>query len=228
MYKIGIVSSILLNIILGIILFRKYHKDSPGENVQLEADSLAIRQRKAEIFVRNTICEWLYYPNTYDPVKTTIDSVFVGPLTDPECVNAAAKLIDLRSQYSSTQSAYNEAIDHIRFFGRTDFGTSHWGKDRDEAKAQMKQLQEKIENMESIIKNRNTSRDGEFIGWQVTHRYRAANQNGNVSFGDYLFILNPEITKCYFIYPLEEGDGNMKSLKSIRAVIEGELGLYKN
>lgn len=88
-------------------------------------------------------CDDLFYPNSYDPVKTSVDSVFYGPLTDTQCVNAAVELIDLRSQYSNAEYSYNEAVDQINFFGRTDLGPNHWGKDRDNAKAKIRELQEK-------------------------------------------------------------------------------------
>lgn len=225
--KIILSLSVLLNIILGCLFFLKSCSNSQyaDKNIDRKEDFVTL-QNKASVYMHNAICENLYYPNTYDPVKTTIDSVFYGPLTDRECVQAAEELIDLRSQYSSAQHAYNDAVDHIKFHGITDLGTFHWGKDRDEAKAKMQNLQEKIEQRQTIIRNRDTSMDGEFIGWQVAHRYRAANSKGDVSFGNVLYILDPALTKSYFRYSLDNNDKN--NLESIREVIESELGYKKN
>ena len=89
----------------------------------------------------------------------------------------------------------------------------------------MQNLQEKIEQRQLKIRNRDTSMDGEFIGWQVAHRYRAANSKGEVSFGNVLYILDPTLSKSYFRYSLESNNKN--NLESIREVIESELG-YKN
>ncbi|MDE6694686.1 MAG: hypothetical protein K2J57_02500 [Bacteroidales bacterium] len=86
-------------------------------------------------------------------------------------------------------------------------------------------LKEKIEQRQTNIRNRDTSMDGEFIGWQIVHRYRAANSKGEVSFGNVLYILDPTLSKSYFRYSLESNDKN--NLESIREVIESELG-YKN
>lgn len=224
--KIILSLSVLLNIILGCLFCLKSCSNSQSANKNIDRkEDLVILQNKVAGYMRDAICENLYYPNTYDPVKTTIDSVFYGPLTDGECVQAAEELIDLRSQYSSAQHAYNDAIDQIKFFGRTDLGSNHWGKDRDEAKARMQNLQEKIEQRQLKIRNRDTSMDGEFIGWQVAHRYRAANSKGEVSFGNVLYILDPTLSKSYFRYSLESNNKN--NLESIREVIESELG-YKN
>lgn len=220
--KAGLILSVLLNLILGSLLFLKSCYDfqsskSVEKNKKYDLEAI---QNKAIAYMHNAICENLYYPNTYDPVKTTVDSVFYGPLTDIECVQAAEELIDLRSQYSSAQNTYNYAIDQIKFHGITDLGTFHWSKDRDEAKSTMKNLQEKIEQRQLIIKNRDFSMDGKFVGWQVVHRYRAADSKGQVSFGNVLYILNPDLTESYFRYSLDNGRNNLESIKE---VIETEL-----
>lgn len=219
--------SLILNIVLLCII--NYAADRRGTENNTDQGSAKNKeelQRRAESFVRTTVCENLYYPDSYDPVKTTIDSAYFGPLTDPNCVKAAGELIDLRSQYLSAQAAYNEAVDEFKFFGRTDFGHSHWGKDRDTAKAKMEELQAKIERRQSIIKNRGTSMDGRYIGWQVVHRYRAANSDGVVSFGNILYIVDPDFTECYFRYSLDDNDKN--NFEMIKDVIYSELGLQKD
>lgn len=225
--KVFIILSILLNVILGILLWVRYSTGSNPDKKGAEDDKdFAAIQARAETFVKKMVCDNLFYPNSYDPVKTSIDSVFYGPLTDSECVNAATELIDLRNQYNSAKQSHDMAVDQIKFFGRTDLGSSHWGKDRDEAIAEMKELQEKIEYQQDVIRNRDTSMDGEYYGWQVSHRYRAANSDGVVSFGNILFILNPELTECFFVYSLDDDDKN--SINKYREVIETELGYYNN
>lgn len=223
--KLILILSVILNVVLGIMLYINDSSVPQYNKSELDKEEgSATRQKMAEEFVRRDVCNMLFYPNSYDPVKTKIDSAFYGPMTDVECVKAAGELIDLRSQYSSAQHAYNDAIDNIKIFGTTDFGHNHWGRDRDEAKAKMNDLQAKIERRQSIIQNRNTSMDGKFIGWQVVHRFRSANSEGIVSFGNILYILNPELTESYFRFSLE--DGVDKNLKSIRTVIESELGIF--
>lgn len=225
--KAVLIISAILNIILGIILFIKCSPSFKSNDIGLANEhKFAAIKEKAELFVKKAVCDNLYYPNSYDPVKTSVDSAFYGPLTDADCVNAAVELIDLRSQYSSAEYAYNEAVDLIKFHGMTDLGTNHWGKDRDNAKVKMRELQEKIEKRQSIIRNRDTSMDGKYIGWLVVHRYRASNSEGVVSFGNVLYILNPELTESYFRYSLDDNDNS--NLKSIKDVIDSELGILKD
>ena len=181
------------------------------------------RQTAAENVVRRYVCENLYYPNSYDPVSTKVDSVFYNYLTDEDCVKAAFELIDLRKSYESAKDTYDENVNNIKVFGGSGVFRDHT-INRDKAAAVMKDLKPKIEKREAIIKNRDSSMDGKFIGWQVIHRYRASNSNGVVSFGDVLYVLDPEMNQYYFRYSLEENDN--KNLKTIKRVIEELLGTY--
>ena len=224
---ICLVISIILNVLLAIFLLAKCNNNTASPEMSISQEEIMRnRQQKAETLVRKLVCENLYYPNTYDPVKTTIDSVFYGPLTDGNTVQAAFELIELQDEYNSQKNKYDYAVDQIKFFGRTDLGTNHWGKDRDNAKSKMNEIQTKIEKKQNIIKNRDTSNDGNFIGWQIIHRYRAANSEGVVSFGDVLYVVNPELNEYYFRYSLD--DNNSKNLKNIRDIIETTLGIKQD
>ena len=65
-----------------------------------------------------------------------------------------------------------------------------------------------------------------FIGWQVIHRYRASNSNGVMSFGNVLYILNPQMNQYFLRYSLDKNDEH--NLESIKRVIESELNIYTN
>lgn len=81
-------------------------------------------------------------------------------------------------------------------------------------------LSSEIEQFHSIINNHDTSKDGQFIGWQVTHKYRASNSKGVVSFGNVMVILDSQMQQCYLYFSL---DDNNKSYQAIKTVIENEL-----
>ena len=213
--------AVLCVLLKGIISSTTKEEESPKE-VSPFADYNK-RRTAAENAVRRYVCENLYYPNSYDPVSTKVDSVFYNYLTDEDCVKAAFELIDLRKSYESAKDTYDENVNNIKVFGGSGVFRDHT-INRDKAAAEMKDLKPKIEKREAIIKNRDSSMDGKFIGWQVIHRYRASNSNGVVSFGDVLYVLDPEMNQYYFRYSLEENDN--KNLKTIKRVIEELLGTY--
>lgn len=224
---IALAFSMLINVaVLFVLLKGNISSTTKEEESPKEISPFADynkRQTAAENAVRRYVCENLYYPNSYDPVSTKVDSVFYNYLTDEDCVKAAFELIDLRKSYESAKDTYDENVNNIKVFGGSGVFRDHT-INRDKAAAEMKDLKPKIEKREAIIKNRDSSMDGKFIGWQVIHRYRASNSNGVVSFGDVLYVLDPEMNQYYFRYSLEENDN--KNLKTIKRVIEELLGTY--
>ena len=224
---IALAFSMLINVaVLCVLLKGNISSTTKEEESPKEVSPFADynkRQTAAENAVRRYVCENLYYPNSYDPVSTKVDSVFYNYLTDEDCVKAAFELIDLRKSYESAKDTYDENVNNIKVFGGSGVFRDHT-INRDKAAAVMKDLKPKIEKREAIIKNRDSSMDGKFIGWQVIHRYRASNSNGVVSFGDVLYVLDPEMNQYYFRYSLEENDN--KNLKTIKRVIEELLGTY--
>lgn len=224
---IALAFSMLINVaVLCVLLKGNISSTTQEEESPKEVSPFADynkRQTAAENAVRRYVCENLYYPNSYDPVSTKVDSVFYNYLTDEDCVKAAFELIDLRKSYESAKDTYDENVNNIKVFGGSGVFRDHT-INRDKAAAEMKDLKPKIEKREAIIKNRDSSMDGKFIGWQVIHRYRASNSNGVVSFGDVLYVLDPEMNQYYFRYSLEENDN--KNLKTIKRVIEELLGTY--
>lgn len=184
------------------------------------------RLEMAKSAVRKLVCDDLYYPNSYDPVTTTVDSVFYSYMTDKVCIDAAIKLIDLRNSYSSAKASYEDDDWHIRFFGNQKGPFLERERNgRAESAKEMKRLSKEIKEEQLRIKNRNLSRDGEFIGWQVVHKYRVSNSNGVVSFGNVLFVLDPQMKQCYYRFSLD--DNGDKSIVAIKNVIEQELGIIE-
>ena len=224
---IALAFSMLINVaVLCVLLKGNISSTTKEEESPKEVSPFADynkRQTAAENAVRRYVCENLYYPNSYDPVSTKVDSVFYNYLTDEDCVKAAFELTDLRQSYESAKDTYDANVNNIKVFGGSGVFRDHT-INRDKAAAEMKDLKPKIEKREAIIKNRDSSMDGKFIGWQVIHRYRASNSNGVVSFGDVLYVLDPEMNQYYFRYSLEENDN--KNLKTIKRVIEELLGTY--
>ena len=213
--------SVVINIVLLCVFLPKNCSGKKDDGSAFS--NTETRQEAAAEMAKKLVCENLYYPESYDPVNTTVDSVFYNYLTDADCLNAAIKLIDLRNEYESAKSSYESNDWTIRFHHNMSGPfLEHEREAKAEASAKMKELQPKIESQQQIIRNRSTAKDGEFFGWQVIHRYRASNSAGVVSFGNVLFVLDPTMSQCYYRFSLDEDE---KNLKNIRTTIENELGI---
>lgn len=199
--------SVIVNIVLGVKwLINSSNKKEQEIAKQIKEDEFIVIQEKAKDLLKQWICEDLYYPMTYDPVKTKIDSVFYSPLTDQSCIGAAVELIKLRQNFTDAKSRYEDAIEHINFFHSANVGIPTYGKKRDMALKEMNELQQKIKEKKKIIKSRDNSQDGNFIGWQFRHRYRASNSDGVVYFGNVLYIVDSNLSRYYYRFSLEEND----------------------
>lgn len=219
-YIILTVSLIINTLLLGVIAFDSFsHKFTSLDSDEL-VDSLkdmAQRQTIAERVVKKIVCDNLYYPDSYDPVKTTVDSAFYNLMLDSKCLAATEDIIKAKEEYDSAKNTYDENNHEIRFFGGgDDIFLEPMRKNKKEAAKKMNDAKNKIKMSETIIKNRDTSKDGQFIGWAVTHRYRSSNSDGVVSFDDVLYILDPKMKKCNLGLSLNENDNlNINKLREV-------------
>ena len=171
--------------------------------------------------------------NSYSLADLRVDSLFYGYMTDPQTVQSAIQLIDAQTELrnaegdvESSNNTYLEAQNTLKVFGSSGVFWRH-RKDRDEAleslnsaKERLRRAKENVEQLREVIRSRNTSNDGKYVGWQIYCRYRAQTNNGTISFGSNVFLLDPKMQNCVFRYSLDEGD---KDLDDIKQAIESTL-----
>lgn len=222
-------------IFLGVIAF---HGNGFSLNLKgnTSVDSMANpewRQSKAEAVVKELICQNLYFPDSYDPVEIRVDSLQYGFMTDQTTVSAAVQLIDSLSaldraenDYSNAERNYLDTKNTLKVFGSSGVFWDHQ-RQYNEAKREYNQikihistLKNDIEQLKEVIRKRDTSQDGNFIGWQVYCRYRARTNNGAITFGSVLFLLDRKMQNLICRYSIDEG--NM-DLDDIRKQIESVL-----
>ena len=214
-YVILAVSIICNVLLLGILLGKNSNSNNDSNKEEQVQNNIEQIKDKAKVKIKEYVCSNLYIPESYDPVETTVDSAFYSYLTDYDCLKAAEELIDLRRDYNNAQSNYDEAVNNIRTFGGSGV-FRHFSVERDEAKKTIEETKPKIEKCESTIKNRDTSHDGQFIGWFVYNRYRAKTNSNIVSFGEALLLFDKNMDKWNLRYNIEkDSKGNLDELKSI-------------
>ena len=215
--------SIIINIILIVIIFSGSQSNSVDtERSKNPFKDIEYRQSHAQTLLRKIITENLYFPESYNPVSISVDSVFQGPLTDAECLKAASELIKFKAQLPGAEDAYKEAVHTLRIFGSSGVFWRH-AEEKKNAEEHLNSLKSKIAKREEIIRQRDTSNDGKFIGWLVAHRYRAQTMGGDPSISDVLYILNPDMTSWMFQYSLDETDSD--NLNELTKVIRQTLGM---
>lgn len=214
--------SVLMNVILLCVLV--FGKCRGTENEPDAKGDMTIEQvnEKARQKIKEYVCSILYIPESYDPVDLRVDSAFYGIHTEPECVKAALDLIDYRRAYNEAESTYEEKLNDIKTFGSTGV-FRHLAVERDNAKSAMEQLEPKIEKCESILRSRDTSHDGTFVGWFVYNRYRAKTNSGNVQFNEVYVLYDMALDRWIVQYELDNTKtGNIEQLKELFEEFKGQ------
>lgn len=214
--------SILINVVLITIMSVNMVDSTHNIKSRDIRKDVTYRKECAQNLLSKVITSNLYFPESYDPVSIQVDSVFHGPLTDLDCLKAAHELIDLKNQLPGAEDAYKEALHNLKIFGSSGVFWRH-AEEKKNAEENLRSIKESIAKKEQIIKNRDSSHDGEFIGWQIIHRYRAKSQGGNISFSNVLYVVNPDMSEWLFRYSLESDSHNIEGLNK---AIKQTLGSY--
>ncbi len=217
-----LIISLILNVVLLCKIIVPQVNDNLADKATNEFEDREYRTATAQNLIKNIICKNLYFPESYAPVSTSVDSVFHGPLTDAECLKAASELIKFKAQLPGAEDSYKEAVHTLKIFGSSGVFWRH-AEEKKNAEERLNSLKSKIAKREEIIRQRDTSNDGKFIGWQVAHRYRAQTKGGDPSISDVLYILNPDMTSWMFRYSLDKTDSD--NLNELNKVIRQTLGM---
>lgn len=168
-------------------------------------------EKKALKLIDAHMFKTLYDYKSYEPVDTKIDSAFasvhylnaaiVAAKQAKEKINSATELLEDAEHAFSSAEIWSDSY--------SSYGISQWKKYKTEYLEKMdesfKCAAESYEAM-GIIRQLDSALTKEFIGWAVTHRYRANNRGGNSTIGDELFIIDPEFKEIIFTRDLDDDD----------------------
>ena len=178
---------------------------------------------KINNLVEQHIKTCLYVPDSYESVTTKVDSAFT-PYNDP---GFHEKLMTL-NKYSDNISEHDANIKSEEWeISSAKSSMAIWSDgysatarhEYKEAKEQLSEHQKKYEELlaekEKLIKKgkqlydeiiKETKSPKRFIGYQVNHRYRAENNDGQKLLGDVLYVFNKDLSKMLLVYDLDSND----------------------
>ena len=135
-------------------------------------------EEKAEKLVKETLKDYLYHPDSYEPISTRVDSMFIDVTTIEPTMDIFAPN-GYSSQYS--RGEYSRAK-----------------KEKEEAKSDLNKYTKKLSEQLAFLKeNVAKYHKGEFTGWAVSHRFRSLNGAGSMTIpGEMIFFCDEEFTTC--------------------------------
>lgn len=189
--------------------------------IALLAISCSSPQKRAEKIARTEVCKNLFYPDSYEPIETKVDSAFTTIYIDENILNAVDKLDKYNTDIQELERKLDwklieqkSAKSSISLWSRP-YMSSYGAEQRRQAQEALKEAEEKIQNYRTQIESLNNKvssekeniktlilqcEEGKFIGWAISHSYRAKNGNDNLLIGNSIIITDPEmenVTKHY-------------------------------
>mgnify|MGYP001512705410 CR=1 FL=1 len=153
-------------------------------------------EEKAEKLVKETLKDYLYHPDSYEPISTKVDSMFIDVTTIEPIMKIFAPN-GYSSQYSRGEYARAK-------------------KEKEEAKSDLDKYTKKLsEQLVSLKENVAKYHKGEFTGWAVSHRFRSLNGAGSMTIpGEMIFFCDKEFRTCGG-YEVDKFENFAKILKAV-------------
>ena len=195
-------------------------------------------QSKAEALIKEEMPKNLIKPDSYDPVRTKVDSAF-APADSPELLKEigetgrmAAKVdqclynINMLKKEMSLQKSYM-AVHSDNLYSR--FSKNEYN----EARSNYKNAEKQLDTYRSLLRlmsgqfkghidktERLMNADREFIGYRATHRYRSDDNEGNTTLSEYCILMDKDLSRIIYTVPLEDYESYLSELDGLKEHLE--------
>ena len=178
---------------------------------------------KAKEMAANYLKGVLYHFDSYEPITTTVDSLFVSVVTDEEAISATLEFLKMCIAASKCVEDIQEAERSMDIWAPSGYSSTYSKGEYNRAKSDKEQqeqmldkLKEKIQSQFLKIKEiQSNLHTGEFSGWKVYQKFRSLNGAGTMDlFGEYIFLCYKNFGNCLG-YEKEEFDMLTKIMKAI-------------
>lgn len=177
----------------------------------------ASNEKKAEKLIDDYMFKHLHDYKSYEPVETTIDTLYNTPFTDDDCVQAASQ-IDFHAQKADKYREEAESAErkmNIWSGGWSSTSRSEYLKAaHDFYEAKMNELIESREGIKNtkIILEKLPELDGKTqVGWIVNHSYRCNNRGGNSMLASRAFLMDKKFKTILNSYDTDD-DATLRML----------------
>lgn len=181
------------------------------------------KEKKAEALIKKDLRTILHKPETYRAIETNVDSAF-SPYDNPELFKELEKLGKLQAQHLGLEIQVGMAQNTMGLWGgvNSTFGRNRYKgakKQLDSASDELDKIEEKYINQLNKVTKLLLS-DREFIGYKVTHNYRADDNAGKVFIGNTIFYFDREFREIIYSIDLEEYKAKQEIIANILEKIE--------
>lgn len=162
-------------------------------------------EEKAERLIKDTLKDYLYHPNSYKPISTTVDSSFIDVSTIEPIMKTRNEISDLMSEIDEYEREIESAETSMDIYAPNGYSSqfsrgqyARAKKEKEEAQTHLDRYVKKLSSeIASLKENVAKFHKGEFTGWAVSHRFRSNNGLGTLAIPEeMIFFCDKEFTSC--------------------------------
>lgn len=166
---------------------------------------ISSKEEKAEKLIRETLKDYLYNPDSYDPISTRVDSMFIDVSTIGSIMEISKEMAELTSKIGKCEREIESAESSMDIWSPNGYASQYSRGEyarakekKDEAMSNLekynKRLADKIIDLKDCAKKYHK---GEFTGWAVLHRFNCLNGTGTMNIpGEIIFFCDEEFKTC--------------------------------
>lgn len=180
-------------------------------------------EEKAEKLIKETLKGYLYHPDSYEPLSTRVDSMFIDVTTIEPIMEISDEIKDLMSKINRCEREIESAESSMDIWALNGYSSQYSRgkyarakKEKEEAQYSLVKYTKKLSGqLVSLKENVAKYHKGEFTGWVVTHRFRSLNGEGSITIsGEMIFFCDKEFTTCVG-YEADKFEDFVKTLKAV-------------
>lgn len=162
-------------------------------------------EEKAEKLVKETLKDHLYHPDSYEPLSTRVDSMFIDVTTIEPIMKISDDIKDLMSKINRCEEKIKITESSMDIWTPNGYSSQYSRgayarakKEKEETSSDLEKYTKKLlEQLASLKEYVAKYHKGEFTGWTVSHRFRGLNGAGTMTIpGEMIFFCDKEFTTC--------------------------------
>lgn len=168
-------------------------------------------EENAKEMIKERVKNMLYHPESYEAVDTRFDSIFTV-FGEPSFYEQTLKVYKIGEEIQRVTRDIKEAKSDMALRENRVYQTEYSRNQYEESKEKYESLLVKKEKLEAKVSKGvgelkvQLKAKPKFRGYFVLHHYRAKDDGGMTSFGDFAFIFNKELNKIVYIYNIDDND----------------------
>lgn len=180
-------------------------------------------EKRAKEMAANYLKGVLYHYDSYEPITTTVDSLFVSVTTDEETITMTIEFLKIFEAANECDKKIQDAERSMEIWSprgySTNYGRGKYNRaknDKEQQEQRLDKLKDKLKSQFEEIKRKQASlKTGEFSGWKVYQKFKSLNGAGNLDlFGEYIFLCDKNFENCQG-YEKDEFDMLSKIMQAI-------------